>query len=554
MYSRKENVNQLTALLVKYGIRNAVVCPGSRNAPVTHNLVMHPDITCHSAVDERSAGFYALGLCLQTHLPTVVCVTSGTALLNLSPAVAEAFYLHQPLIVISADRPASRIDQQEGQTLPQPHALGRFVRKSVTLPEPVNDEQRWYTNRLINEALIECTRRNDAPIHINVPISEPLFDFSAESLPDERRIRVFDGITDTAAIEHLCDLTDRSQRPMIVIGQTTDSFEACPKLMDDIAGKAVVVRESLTSLPGLTHIDEALYMLADDTGYRPDFVVYLGGDLVSKRLRSLLRRSAEAQTWIVNPRGEVYDTFANLQGVLTGNPLTFLQALARHSAPSASKPFIDRWTALLQEAGSMVERHEPDFSQMFAVKAFEERIERMAETPLVHYANSNAIRLANIYSRHAVHCNRGVNGIDGSLSTAAGASLATSRRVFCVIGDLSFFYDGNALWNRDLRGNFRIVLLNNSGGGIFSQLPGLDASPARDAFVAACHHTSAEGLCRTHDIGYMAARTADECCRCLDRIFRDESDRPVLLEVFTDAETDTRAFRQYYHRLNRHPA
>lgn len=178
MYSSKENVNILTALLVKHGVRHAVVCPGSRNAPIAHNLNTCPDITCFSVVDERSAGFYALGLTLQSHRPVAICVTSGTALLNLAPAVAEAFYLRKPLIIISADRPLAWIDQQDGQTLPQPDALGRFVRKAVTLPEPMNDEQRWHTNRLINEALLEATRLGDAPVHINIPISEPLLDFS----------------------------------------------------------------------------------------------------------------------------------------------------------------------------------------------------------------------------------------------------------------------------------------------------------------------------------------------------------------------------------------
>ncbi len=188
MYSNKENVNILTALLSTFGVRHAVVCPGSRNAAIVHNLNECPEITCIPVTDERSAGFYALGMALGEKLPVIVCVTSGTALLNLAPAVAEAYYQCAPLIVVSADRPPQWIDQLDGQTLPQPDALGRFVRKAVTLPEPHNEEEHWYCNRLVNEALLETLRHGGGPVHINVPITEPLFEFTVEKLPEEREI------------------------------------------------------------------------------------------------------------------------------------------------------------------------------------------------------------------------------------------------------------------------------------------------------------------------------------------------------------------------------
>ena len=170
MYSNKEQVNILTSLLVAHGMRHAVVCPGSRNSPIVHNLNECPDIACYPVTDERSAGFYALGMAQARRQPVVVCVTSGTALLNLAPAVAEAYYQHIPLVVISADRPAAWIDQLDGQTMPQPDALRRFVRKAVSLPEPHDDDTRWYCNRLVNEALIAAQQGGGGPVHINVPI------------------------------------------------------------------------------------------------------------------------------------------------------------------------------------------------------------------------------------------------------------------------------------------------------------------------------------------------------------------------------------------------
>ena len=206
MYSTKENVNILTALLVKEGITKAVVCPGSRNSPIVHNLCACPDIECYPVTDERSAGFVALGMSLADNEPVVVCVTSGSALLNVAPAAAEAFYQKRPLVIISADRPPQWIDQQDGQTLQQHRALEPNVRKSVTLPEPHNDEERWYCNRLVNEALNALHLNGGGPVHINVPITEPLFDYDVMQLPDERRIIVYPAVTnDTSVYEIAAD-------------------------------------------------------------------------------------------------------------------------------------------------------------------------------------------------------------------------------------------------------------------------------------------------------------------------------------------------------------
>ena len=166
-----------------------------------------------------------------------------------------------------------------------------------------------------------------------------------------------------------------------------------------------------------------------------------------------------------------------------------------------------------------------------------------------HYANSSAIRLANIYARHPVFCNRGVNGIEGSLSTAAGFSCVTDDMVFCVIGDLSFFYDQNALWNQNLRGNLRILLLNNGKGGIFNMLPGLDQSPARDKFVAAEHHATAEGICQQNHVAYLKATNMEEMKKGIATLIRQESDTPMLLEVFTNPVDDQTALQTYYQSL-----
>ena len=188
---------------------------------------------------------------------------------------------------------------------------------------------------------------------------------------------------------------------------------------------------------------------------------------------------------------------------------------------------------------------------MAAVKALEKQLNapKHGQSFHVHYANSTPIRLANIFARHSVYCNRGVNGIEGSLSTAAGFSCVTDENVFCVIGDLSFFYDQNALWNQNLKGNLRILLLNNGCGGIFNTLKGLEGSPARSRFVAAEHHTTAEGICQQNDVVYLQAKNMDEMQQGIDTLLSIKSNRPILLEVFTEAQTDAQVIQEYYSTL-----
>ena len=514
MYSNKDNVNILTSLLVAHGIRHAVVCPGSRNAPIVHNLNECPDIQCYPVTDERSAGFYALGMSQALNEPVVVCVTSGTALLNVVPAVAEAYYQHRPLVVISADRPQQWIDQLDGQTLPQPDALGRFVRKAVSLPEPHDEEERWYCNRLVNEALIV----RHAPVHINVPISEPLFDFSVAALPKERKIECLPADIQPTTLAHLGRMFMQSKRPMLIAGQ-----------------------------PLNPHLDEAVLLVQDDERYVPDFVLYIGGSIVSKRLKRFLRKAKE--TWIVNETGEVNDTFMNLTHVVQGDGEVVADHI-RFLLEDQPHPFVQMWDELIRRVHSQAVGYEPDYSQMAVVKYFESQLSTVNCQLSVHYANSSAIRLANIYAQHPVFCNRGVNGIEGSLSTAAGFSCVTDDMVLCVIGDLSFFYDQNALWNQNLRGNLRILLLNNGKGGIFNMLNGLEQSPARDKFVAAERTTSAEGICQQNHVVYLKASNMEDMQKGIVTLLSKESDTPVLLEVFTDASEDERVFRNYYRSLS----
>lgn len=544
-YSDKENINILCAVMLGHGVKHAVVCPGSRNAPIVHNLNECPQVICYPVTDERSAGFFALGMAEQLKEPVAVCVTSGTALLDLAPAVAEARHRHVPLVVISADRPMAHIGQQMGQTIDQPSALSRFTLKDVNLIEPYDELTRWHCNRLANEAMLAARR---GPVHINVPYDEPLFNFTVPSLPRERIINSMAISADEMALFEALMLVKSAKKPILVIGQLPQGVVA-REIVDRLAPHVAVLVEALGADVGGVPFDEMLPLVEQNADFEPDYVIYMGGTLVSKRIKAYLRR-LDVPMMEVCPDGEIHDTFGHLTQIIHCDIKQALLALCDLFNKEENNPFALRWNEALASAQQHFEAFRPDFSQMLAVKLALQSAREFGKPFVLHFANSQPVRLANLFARQHIRCNRGVNGIEGTTSAAAGCAAVTDDRVLCVTGDLSFFYDQNALWNSNLRGNLRIMLLNNGGGGIFSQLPGLEASPARDKMIAAGHTTRAEGCCRQHDVEYRAAYGSEDLYSGITWLVQSDCDRPLLLEVVTDVERDRNVWQQASKSLN----
>ena len=599
MFSNIENVNILTSVLKSHGVRRVVVCPGSRNAPIVHNFNELDGITCYPVTDERSAGFVALGLALGDPYPCpspiAVCVTSGSALLNLHPAVAEAFYQKLPIIFISADRPEAWIGQQDGQTLPQAQVFGTLVNKSVNLPiippcgphiednKPLqrqHDEQVWYCERLVHEAVLDCVHRKIGPVHINIPIAEPLYDFTVKQLPnchwvDYIKTDLYGGGF------HYGDLLDflQAKKPMIIIGQDYpgSAFYEVKK----IDAWAVVLCEptalETSSQDPATHevsyeltmpyFEQVLSVIGDDEAYAPDFILYVGGHIVSKRLKQFLRKAARnAKVWRASMDGEYIDTFMHTDRIFQCNPNHLASALTDfdQTYKEEVQHYIDLWQNARLTAKHQTFDYEPEFSSLATVKYFETEYHAnsLGDTRdgRVFYGNSMAIRLGCLFARQFIHCNRGVNGIEGTLSIAAGLSIYLSeqipvdskaqKKVFCILGDLSFFYDQNALWNQNINGSLRIIVLNNGGGAIFGKFKGLKTSQAREKLVMAEHQTSAVNVCQANDIVYFGADDMKAMRYGVDQLIHRESNRPMLLEVFTDIETDNQVFEDFFASLH----
>ena len=553
MYSDKENINILTSLLVSYGVRHIVVCPGSRNAPLVHNFDVSPDITTHAVTDERSAAFFALGLRLRLRQPVAVCVTSGSALLNTMPGTAEATYQHEGIIIISADRPQAWIGQLDGQTMPQHGALGTFASPSVSLPEPHNDTERWLCRRLICEAMIANTCPPFPSVHINVPVSEPLFGFSTPCLPEIPPVGIAD-LDDQNGRETLRRILKGKRRLMVISGQTYDD-SAAGLLMDNASG-CVFVAEWLSPYGRVRHIDEILRTTCAEEldNMRPDCIVYIGGHTVSKRLRHYMR-SLDSRTMFitVSDDGMLHDVSQHTTLVVKATAGDFMRMICNGAiCPDADMDFVRRWHDMDNMAARRISASCPPYSQMLAIRRLEENIDNSKD--IVCYANSLSVRAGMMYASAYRYCNRGLNGIEGTLSMAAGmaagakeegmtaGNMTAAQNVYCVIGDLSFFYDSNALWIQELAGNMRIMLINNQRGAIFGMLPGLDRSPAHKPLIAAGHNATAEGICSQYGMEYYRATDTPSLEEGIRLLTSGVHDRPVVLEVLTDADTDADAY------------
>lgn len=551
MYTDKKNILQLVALLEAHGVTKIVLCPGSRNIPLVHTLSTHPSFKCYSVTDERSAGFFAIGLALNGGAPAAVCCTSGTALLNLHPAVAEAFYQNVPLVVISADRPAAWIGQMDGQTLPQPGVFGTLVKKSVNLPEIYTDEDEWYCNRLVNEALLETHHHGKGPVHINVPVTEPIFRFTTETLPEVRVITRYQGLNIyDRDYNDLIQRLNQYQKRMIIVGQMNLIYLFEKKYSKLLYKHFAWLTEHIgnQTIPGIPvkNFDVAIYAMDGEMQEKmaPELLITYGGHVVSKRLKKFLRNNPPKEHWHVSPDGEIVDLYGSLTTVIEMDPFEFLEKIAfllENKTP--------QYPLLWENFCKTLPQPELPYSEMSAIGAL---IQALPQQCALHLANSSAVRYAQLFTVPAtveVCCNRGTSGIDGSLSTAVGYAAASDKLNFVVIGDLSFFYDMNALWNGNFGANLRILLLNNGGGEIFHTLPGLEMSGTSHKFITAVHKASAKGW--AEDRGFLYQKVEDEVQleEAIQLFTQPEPmTQPVLVEVFTNKNKDARILKDFYHQ------
>lgn len=528
-----EGLVDLIENLHQQGVNEAVICPGSRNAPIMLALVRHGGFRCYSISDERSAGFFGLGRALKIKRPVIICCTSGSAGLNFAPSVVEAFFQEIPLIILTADRPSEWIGQWDGQTIYQENLFGKHVKHAESF-------KPFQQNQLVEKAMAYP----QGPVHMNVPIAEPFYPTNGEPLPQIREPQAIEAYK-TPKFD-----TDFQVNPgaslLISVGQRPFN-QAENELFAQLALNGIpVIGDATANLPVECQLHHDLIWSneANLPSYQPDFHIHFGKSFVSKRIKQFLRTYKPTASWLVhpNPIGKP-DPFQCLTRVVQAETCSVLASLCQQALKGVSA---------VNSAKNRVEAIQEAYfkKDIWSELAIYNKLISAIDSPNseVHVANSLAIRYINwtenIFTQSEVFSNRGTSGIDGCLSTAIGASQQTHKLVISLIGDVAFQYDRNALWNAYVGANVRIIIFNNSGGGIFGILDGAKDLPELDEFMVTKQVFRAKNTAIEAGIDYFEANDWNEMHQQMQHFF-EPSDRAKIIEIFTDSAVNTQELQAY---------
>ena len=551
IYPKIPLAQSIIQICLAKGIKNIVISPGSRNAPLTIGFVNNPNFNCYSIADERCAAFFALGIAQQTQKPVALVCTSGSALLNYYPAFSEAFYSQIPLIVISADRPQSKIDIGDGQTIRQENVFKNHSLYNANLTEEVSVENDLKINKAINKAFVK-----KGPVHINAPFEEPLYQ-TVSKLDVDVTISVFNKKHPKISIDQIIEFTNiwnQSKKKLILVGENKPN-EIDDENIEFLAkdNSVVVMTETTSNLhhPSfLNNIDTIItpFTKKEFKNFQPDILITFGGMVVSKRIKAFLRAYKPKHHWHIDTL-RAYDTYGALTQHFKVYPNQFFKQFLPFTIPIKSNYFstFDKISALRETKHQEYLAKIP-FSDF---KAFEKIIPSLSENSMLHLSNSSAIRYAQLFaikSSIQVFCNRGTSGIDGSTSTAIGAAVANERQTTLIAGDIGFLYDSNALWNDYTPKNFKIILINNGGGGIFRILPGHEETPVFNKFFETSHCLTAEQLAKMYGFEYSIASDEASLDNRLKALYA-QNERPSILEIFTPTLENNKILLQYFKEL-----
>src|SRR5690554_397428 len=564
--SDKPGVQQLVEAFYKHGVKHIVFSPGSRNAPLVVSFANDPRFKCIVIPDERSAAFYALGMAEQSGSPAGVICTSGSALLNYYPAVSEAFYRNIPLVVVSADRPSEWIDQGDGQTIRQENVFQNHICASTTLFEnPKSQDQTWFNKRSIDEVMNTAKSLNGGPIHINFPFTEPLYNSkdikTAVDDSDLKSTALFELMPQLSSLqkEELRKIWNNSSKKMILCGQMPKNSylnEQLKTLTNDKSVAVVVENTSNLQDKSFIHcIDRTITSFIDEDPelYQPDLLITIGGAVISKKIKSYLRKYKAVNHWKVGQEFQFMDTFQSLTVSIPMQPNSFLDILLEEGFNRNTSRYGEQWKQL----DYLVQGNHAEFLETVPysdLSVFNLILDSVPDQSALHLSNSSVIRYAQLFDPIKsinYFCNRGTSGIDGSTSTAIGNAIIGENKLHTFItGDISFFYDSNAFWNNHVPSNFRVFLINNGGGRIFNIIPGPKNTPHKDKFFVAKHSFSAKSICEAYNVNYYAAKSMQEIDQQLDAFYEIQAnDRPAVFEIFTDAEQSGEILLDYFNSI-----
>ena len=555
MTSDKKNISLLADLFVKSGLSNIVISPGSRNAPIIISFANRPEVKAFSIVDERSAAFFALGIALNTQKTTAIACTSGSAVLNYASAISEAFYQKIPLLILTADRPPNLIDIGDGQTIRQNNVFANYIKKSYQLPLNLNNEDKFKSaENTINEALNECNNPQPGPVHINIPFNEPIYGTTEEQITS-RLINIIKEpiVISENEIKEIAKQYNSSEKVMIIVGQMRPNSKLGNILskLSELNNTIILTETTSNVFNGgfIDTIDNVVSTIENKNVelFKPEIVISIGEQVVSKMIKKFLRNTKPNIHWHISPSGEKMDTYFSLTEALETDEITFFNSLEKKLAPINStykKIWLDIRNRIDVRKSEYLSKCE--YSDLIV---FDEILHSLPDDSILHLGNSTPVRYSQLFgSKENIeyNSNRGVSGIDGQVSTAAGYSYYSNKLNVLITGDLGFFYDSNGLMNKYLSPNLKIIVINNSGGGIFRFIPGPDTTPNLEEFFEAKHQWKAEYICKAFNVNYIKSENIEDLRKQLPNFLSSENQLLEVLEIFTPAENNAKILREYF--------
>ena len=542
MYSSVKNVQILISLLKQHNIKYFVNSPGSRNTPLVHSIENDPDFTCFSIVDERSAAFFALGLSEALDEPVCVTCTAATATCNYAPAMKEAYERNIQLVALTADRERYELFQMKEQLINQVNMYNEFVKYAIDVPEVKNLDDELYANRIINEALLELNHNGKGPIQINYSVVD-WGKFSVENIPKQRVISRIE--KEEINSEELKKKLENKSRIIFYIGMDISKNDELTKLLNIVEKQynCVVLCDNYSNIDGEHFINASVLgeciTRNEIDKMIPDLVITIGTVFYSPLRNYLASKKYNFEHWHIAVDGVINDAFKKLTTVFECLPVEFLNAIQNESGNN-SYQYYKQWKDRIDK----VQYNNLGFSNFSVIKDF---CNKVPENSIVHASVLNAIRISNYFGfKDNVKCfaNVGADGIDGALSTFIGEANSTDKLSFLLIGDLSFLYDLNSI-DYVNKSNMRILVINNYAGAEFYKNFGLKMIPTLDKHVAARHHTKIKNAILSKNVEYIKAENQEELNDGLKKLV-GESDKPIILEVFTDANTDASTLKKFW--------
>jgi len=559
----RQGIKNIPEICARHGVRKVIIAPGSRNAPLIFAFTAQQELECLSITDERSAAYFALGIAQQSGEAVALVCTSGTAVLNFAPAIAEAYYQNLPLLVFTADRPAEMIDQADGQTLRQSDIYGNYIKAHFDLPvETVVAADLQFSDRQVSQAIDTALSYPQGPVQINVPLREPIYTALPETHSNPKIIKTIAAeVSPTKeSLETLKRMWTAYERKLVLFGvyPKNEQLNELANLLAD-EPDVVVVGENLSNISGEKIITQPESFFAWVNGipipfkqdeieipFSPDLLITIGHSSICKQIKLYLREYQSVEQWQFESSLPYIDTYKSLTTIIPGSAIETLRKMPLGKTVSNYSKIFQTQNKIITQSHDAFVADAP-LSDMSAVTNL---LKLAPGGTTLHLANSTSVRWTQLFPTRSdltYFCNRGTSGIDGSLSTAAGYAYACKQPTVFLIGDLSFIYDSNGLWNNYIGDNFKIIVMNNNGGNIFRFIGDKQLMEKSLDFFTTPHQVKIKPLVEAYGLNYLACDKTEDLEESLKNLFN--ADKATVLEIFTDADLNTENYKGYFKNI-----